>query len=85
MSETIKSATATGITRDSAGVGEAEAGQPTDRDYAGKLLAVMNGALVGVPSAYAVSNSLVVTAMAAALAGASAAALLAAQRTQHRR
>ena len=50
------------------------------RDYAGKLVMVMNGALVGVPAAYAVSHSLMVTAMAAGLAGVSALVLLAAQR-----
>ncbi|KKK07254.1 hypothetical protein [Micromonospora sp. HK10] len=37
------------------------------RDDPDKLLVVMNAALVGVPSAYAMSNSLAVTAIAAAL------------------
>jgi len=55
---------------------ESAEGSP-DRDHAGRLLAVMNGALVGVPSAYAVSGSLAVTAMAAALAGVAVAAVLA--------
>ena len=50
------------------------------RDHAGRLLTVMNGALVGVPSAYAVSHSLAVTALAAGLAVASAVVLLAGQR-----
>jgi hypothetical protein len=82
MSETMNSAAGAGAaqTQDSAGTGEAVEQQSASRDYAGKLLMVMNGALVGVPSAYAVSHSLVVTAMAAALAGASAVVLLAAQR-----
>lgn len=37
------------------------------RDDPDKLLVVMNAALVGVPSAYAMSKSLAVTAIAAAL------------------
>ena len=45
----------------------AEQGSPV-RDEAGKLLMVMNGALVGVPAAYAVSNSLPVTVAAVILA-----------------
>lgn len=84
MSETINSATANGTTHDSAGIGESGAERPTNHDDAGTLLVVMNGALVGVSSAYAVSHSLVVTAIAATLAGASAAALLAAQWTRRR-
>lgn len=83
MSDTIRSATSTGADQDAAGVGAAVS-EPPNRDHAGKLLMVMNGALVGVPSAYAVSNSFLVTAMAAALAGLSAAALLA-QRTRRPR
>lgn len=42
--------------------------QPERRHDPDKLLVMMNGALVGVPSAYALSNSLEVTAIAAALA-----------------
>ncbi|MEV6706863.1 hypothetical protein [Micromonospora wenchangensis] len=48
-------------------------GEPAERragggDDTGRLLVVMNAALIGVPSAYAVSNSLAVTAVAALLA-----------------
>jgi hypothetical protein len=82
MSETIKSATAPGTDDDSAVFGAAVTRQPPNGGYTGKLLVVMNGALVGVPSAYAMSNSLLVTAIAAALAGWSAAVLLAAQWTR---
>ncbi|MEU4381252.1 hypothetical protein [Micromonospora echinofusca] len=42
--------------------------RPERRDDPDKLLVVMNGALVGVSSAYALSNSLAVTAIAAATA-----------------
>ena len=49
-------------------IGEPREERPEGRDDVGKLLVVMNGALVGVPSAYAVSNSLAVTAIAAVLA-----------------
>lgn len=49
-------------------IGEPREERPEDGDDVGKLLVVMNGALVGVPSAYAVSNSLAVTAIAAVLA-----------------
>ncbi|MEV4117648.1 hypothetical protein [Micromonospora sp. NPDC049645] len=45
-------------------------------DEVGKLLLVANTALVGVPSAYAVSGSLAVTAIAALLAVALVAAWL---------
>ncbi|MDG4794451.1 hypothetical protein [Micromonospora sp. WMMD1082] len=48
--------------------GELAERRPEGRDDTGKLLVVMNGALIGVPSAYAVSNSLAVTAVAAVLA-----------------
>jgi hypothetical protein len=54
-------------------VGASEQDESTNRrrerrDDPDKLLVVMNAALVGVPSAYAMSNSLPVTAIAAALA-----------------
>ncbi|MEV4464137.1 hypothetical protein AB0J51_10965 [Micromonospora echinofusca] len=42
--------------------------RPEPRDAPDKLLVVMNGALVGVSSAYALSNSIAVTAIAAASA-----------------
>ncbi|MFC7279838.1 hypothetical protein ACFQS1_38270 [Paractinoplanes rhizophilus] len=50
-----------------------EAGEPRERrlpggDDVGKLLMVMNGALVGVPAAYAVSDSVAVTLIATVLA-----------------
>ncbi|MET7808591.1 hypothetical protein [Micromonospora chersina] len=48
--------------------GEPAESQREGRDDTGKLLVVMNAALVGVPSAYAVSNSVAVTAVAAVLA-----------------
>ncbi|WP_328851327.1 hypothetical protein OG994_26350 [Micromonospora globbae] len=48
--------------------GELAEGRREGADEPAKLLMVMNGALVGVPSAYALSNSLAVTAIAAVLA-----------------
>ncbi|MDI6102368.1 hypothetical protein QLQ12_27490 [Actinoplanes sp. NEAU-A12] len=45
-------------------------GEPSGRgpDDVGRLLVVVNAALVGIPAAYAVSHSLAVTVLAAVLA-----------------
>ncbi|WBC12958.1 hypothetical protein O7600_17440 [Micromonospora sp. WMMA1998] len=65
MPETVNGSTDL-VNRETAG--EPAESQREGRDDTGKLVVVMNAALVGVPSAYAVSNSLAVTAVAAVLA-----------------
>lgn len=52
----------------SGGQQPAGGGRPGDGDDVGRLLVVVNAALVGVPGAYAASGSLAVTAIAAVLA-----------------